>query len=71
MQSMVAFVNLATYYGVGIPFGFILINIFSFGVKVHNSYSSILNCESRGSIKRRLGLGFGDNFGDRSSVKPS
>ncbi|KAJ4882595.1 MATE efflux family protein [Raphanus sativus] len=33
MQSMVAFVNLATYYGVGIPFGFILINIFSFGVK--------------------------------------
>lgn len=43
MQSMVAFVNLATYYGVGIPFGFILINIFSFGVKVHNSYSSILN----------------------------
>ena len=37
MQSVVAFVNLGTYYGVGIPFGFILINIFRFGVKVRNS----------------------------------
>ena len=34
MQSMVAFVNLATYYAIGVPLGFILINIFHFGVKV-------------------------------------
>ncbi|KAF3535183.1 hypothetical protein F2Q69_00018975 [Brassica cretica] len=33
MQSMVAFVNLATYYAIGVPLGFILINIFHFGVK--------------------------------------
>ncbi|CAN8300355.1 unnamed protein product [Cochlearia groenlandica] len=33
MQSMVAIVNLASYYAIGVPFGIILICIFHFGVK--------------------------------------
>lgn len=35
MQSMVAFVNLASYYAIGVPLGVLLIWVFHFGVKVH------------------------------------
>ncbi|WZY75067.1 hypothetical protein YC2023_021451 [Brassica napus] len=42
MQSMVAFVNLATYYAIGVPLGFILINIFHFGVKVRKILHGLL-----------------------------
>lgn len=34
MQSIVAVVNLASYYAVGIPLGLILTNVFNLGVKV-------------------------------------
>ena len=42
MQSMVAFVNLATYYAIGVPLGFTLINIFHFGVKVRKILHGLL-----------------------------
>ncbi|XP_020877783.1 protein DETOXIFICATION 25 isoform X1 [Arabidopsis lyrata subsp. lyrata] len=33
MQSMVAFVNLASYYAIGVPLGVLLIYVFNFGIK--------------------------------------
>ncbi|VVB14962.1 unnamed protein product [Arabis nemorensis] len=33
MQTIVAFVNLASYYGIGIPFGVLLVYIFQLGIK--------------------------------------
>uniref|UniRef100_A0A1J3G546 Protein DETOXIFICATION n=1 Tax=Noccaea caerulescens TaxID=107243 RepID=A0A1J3G546_NOCCA len=33
MQSMVALVNLASYYAIGVPLGFLLIIMFQFGIK--------------------------------------
>jgi len=35
MQSMVALVNLASYYAIGVPLGVLLVYVFNFGIKVH------------------------------------
>lgn len=42
MQSMVGLVNLASYYAIGVPLGFLLIIMFQFGIKV-GSYDKLTN----------------------------